>query len=78
MIQHMLQKGASCTSLLVESGSLPAAASAPKRKQLGRQKASNNKLGVSNHLGLSKLLLSGLEAIKLCNGWVDLSLNFTD
>ena len=39
-----------------------------KKEQLGRQKASNNKLGVSNHLGLSKLLLSGLAAIKLCNG----------
>ena len=41
-----------------------------RKEQLGRQKASNNlhKLGVSNHLGLSKLLLSGLAAIKLCNG----------
>ena len=39
-----------------------------KKAQLGRQKVSNNKLGVSNHLGLSKLLLSGLAAVKLCNG----------
>ena len=37
-----------------------------RKEQLGQQKASNNKLGVSN-LGLSKLL-SGLAAIKLCNG----------
>ena len=48
-----------------------------KKAQLGRQKASSNlhKLGVSNHLGLSKLLLSGL--VGLCNGLADLSLSFT-
>ena len=40
-----------------------------KKAQLGQQKASSNlhKLGVSN-LGLSKLLLSGLAELKLCNG----------
>ena len=38
--------------------------------QLADEMASNNlrKLGVSNHLGLSKLLLSGLAELKLCNG----------
>ena len=33
----MLQKGASCTSLLVESGSLPAAVTAPERSSLANQ-----------------------------------------
>ena len=37
MVQHMLQKGASCTSLLVESGSLPAAATAPERSSLANK-----------------------------------------
>ena len=37
MVQHMLQKGASCTSLLVESGSLPAADSAPERSSLANR-----------------------------------------
>ena len=37
MVQHMLQKGASCTSLLVESGSLPAAVTAPERSSLANK-----------------------------------------
>ena len=59
---------------------IPTSSSISTRKeQLGQQKASSNlhKLGASNHLGLSKLLLSGLEELSLYNGLADLSLSFT-
>ena len=49
-----------------------------RKEQLGLSKVSLHlhKLGVNN-LGPSKLLLSGLAAIKLCNGWAVRSLSFT-
>ena len=50
-----------------------------RKEQLGQQRASSNlhKLGASNHLGLNKLQLSGLEGLSLFNGLADLSLSFT-
>ena len=46
MVQHMLQKGASCTSLLVESGILPAAAiTAPERSSLANKRPATTSLG---------------------------------
>ena len=50
MVQHMLQKEASCTSLLVESGSLPAAASAPKRSSLADKRPATTSLGSATTL----------------------------
>ena len=50
-----------------------------RKEQLGQQRANSNphKLGASNHLGLNKLQLSGLEGLSLFNGLADLSLSFT-
>ena len=77
--QQQLPKNQQWCSICFKKGHLAQAggiriltsrSSSTRKEQLGRQKASNNlrKLGVSNHLGLSKLLLSGLVDLNLYNG----------